>query len=67
MRRLGWYANTCRYHNEFTTEEELTHPEDIEHFRHHDELEDEAERQAERDRRPIVLENIPAKFRRSST
>lgn len=42
----------------------MIHPEDIEHYRQHDELEDAAERQAALDRRPIVAENIPSKFRR---
>lgn len=67
MLKPGRYANTFRYHDENTTEEDLTHPEDIAHFRKHEEEEDQADRQAERDRRPIVLENVPAKFRRSST
>ena len=30
-----------RYHDENTKEEDLIHPEDIEHFRKHDEMEDE--------------------------
>jgi len=47
-------------------EEDLTHPEDIEHYKHHDQLEDEADRQAELDRRPIVSENIPSKFKRKA-
>jgi hypothetical protein len=42
----------------------LTHPEDIAHFKLHDDLEDEAERQAQLDKQPIVEHNIPAKFRR---
>lgn len=54
-----------RYHDENTKEEDLIHPEDIEHFRKHDELEDEAERVAQLDKMPIVEENIPAKFRRN--
>ncbi|KAJ5054039.1 uncharacterized protein L3040_000324 [Drepanopeziza brunnea f. sp. 'multigermtubi'] len=53
-----------KYHNENTKEEDLIHPEDIEHFRKHDELEDEAERVARLDKMPIVEQNIPAKFRR---
>lgn len=47
-----------------TKEEDLTHPEDIEHFRKHDELEAAAERQEQLDRMPIVEQNIPQKFRR---
>jgi hypothetical protein len=42
----------------------LIHPEDIEHFKKHDELEDEAERQAQLDKMAIVEQNIPEKFRR---
>jgi hypothetical protein len=42
----------------------LTHPEDIAHFKLHDDLEDEADRQAKLDKMSIVEENIPAKFRR---
>lgn len=54
-----------KYHGEDATEEELIHPEDIEHFRKHDMLEDEQERQEALDRMPIVEANIPPKFRRS--
>ena len=50
--------------DENTKEEDLIHPEDIEHFRLHDELEDEAERVAALDKLAIVDQNIPAKFRR---
>jgi hypothetical protein len=53
-----------RYHDENTKEEDLIHPEDIEHFRKHDELEDEAERVAALDKMSIVVDNIPRKFRR---
>lgn len=53
-----------RYHDENTKEEDLIHPEDIEHFRQHDELEDEADRQAALDKMSIVIENVPLKFRR---
>jgi hypothetical protein len=44
--------------------EDLIHPEDIEHFRKHDELEDEANRVAALDKMAIVAQNIPDKFRR---
>ncbi|RQM06003.1 hypothetical protein DH86_00002566 [Scytalidium sp. 3C] len=54
-----------RYHDENTKLEDLTHPEDIEHFRRHDELEDEEEAQAALDRMSIVEHNIPEKFRRN--
>jgi hypothetical protein len=54
-----------RYHDENTKEEDLIHPEDIEHFKQHDELQDEAERIAKMDRLSIVEQNIPEKFRRA--
>lgn len=53
-----------QYHDEDTTLEDLTHPEDIEHFKKH---EDDERAQAvlqDLQGRTIVLENIPAKFRR---
>ncbi|KAI9055736.1 hypothetical protein LZ554_000677 [Drepanopeziza brunnea f. sp. 'monogermtubi'] len=53
-----------KYHDENTKEEDLIHPEDIDHFLKHDALEDEAERVARLDKMPIVEQNIPAKFRR---
>ncbi|KAI4142424.1 MAG: hypothetical protein L6R39_004940, partial [Caloplaca ligustica] len=53
-----------RFHDENTKEEDLTHPEDIEHFRKHDEREAAAEQQDAMDRMPIVEQNIPQKFRR---
>ncbi|KAI1826927.1 putative secretory pathway protein Ssp120 [Xylaria intraflava] len=55
-----------KYHNEDTPIEELNHPEDIEHFRKHEEMEAAEERLEALDRMAIVQENIPAKFRRSS-
>ncbi len=54
-----------KYHDENTRLEDLNHPEDIEHFRKHDEMEEAEERLARLDRMAIVQENIPAKFRRS--
>ncbi|KAI2642368.1 putative secretory pathway protein Ssp120 [Xylaria nigripes] len=54
-----------KYHDENSPFEELNHPEDIEHFRKHDEMEAAEERLEALDRMPIVQENIPAKFRRS--
>jgi hypothetical protein len=67
-RELNWTvkrdADLGRYHDENTKEEDLIHPEDIEHFRRHDEMEDEAERVAALDKLAIVEQNIPAKFRR---
>lgn len=53
-----------RFHDENTKEEDLTHPEDIAHFKLHDMLEDEAEAQAQLDKQSIVDHNIPAKFRK---
>jgi hypothetical protein len=55
-----------RYHDENTKEEDLIHPEDIAHFKKHDELEDEAERVAALDKMTVVDQNIPAKFRRNA-
>ncbi|KAH0545542.1 hypothetical protein FGG08_000373 [Glutinoglossum americanum] len=48
-----------------TKEEDLTHPEDIAHFKKHDAMIDEEERQAKLDRMTIVEHNIPQKFRRN--
>jgi hypothetical protein len=53
-----------KFHDENTREEDLTHPEDIAHFRKHDLEEDERERLEKLEQRPIVEENIPGKFRR---
>ncbi|KAG5954773.1 hypothetical protein E4U57_004119 [Claviceps arundinis] len=53
-----------KYHDENTKLEDLTHPEDIEHFKHHEELERQEEEQARRDKVQVIEENIPAKFRR---
>ena len=47
-----------------TREEDLTHPEDIAHFKKHDREADEEERQEKLDRMPSVEQNIPQKFRR---
>ncbi|KAI5842911.1 hypothetical protein DFP73DRAFT_552697 [Morchella snyderi] len=52
-----------KYHNEDSTEEELNHPEDIEHFRTHDEEEDAEFAQAILEQSPIIEKNIPNKFR----
>lgn len=53
-----------KYHGEDTTEEDLIHPEDIEHFRHHEEMEMAQERQEKMDAMSIVEANIPTKFRK---
>lgn len=54
-----------KYHDENTKLEDLTHPEDIEHFKKHEAMEAEQERAEKMDRQSIIEENIPAKFRRS--
>ena len=51
-------------HRADTKEEDLTHPEDIAHFRKHDEMDAAAEYQERMDAMPIVEQNIPQKFRR---
>ncbi|RXG50415.1 hypothetical protein VDGE_30610 [Verticillium dahliae] len=53
-----------KYHDENTKLEDLTHPEDIEHFKKHDDMEDEAERIERLNKMAIVEANIPSKFRR---
>ena len=56
-----------KYHGDDAKEEDLTHPEDIEHFQMH---ESEERQQAEWDqleRQGIVERNIPKKFWRGST
>lgn len=53
-----------KYHDENTKEEDLIHPEDIAHFKKHDEMEQEEARIAVLDKMPIVEANIPQKFRR---
>lgn len=55
-----------KYHDENTQVEDLIHPEDIAHFRKHEEMEREQERIEQEQRQQIVLNNIPAKFRRQS-
>ncbi|TQS31628.1 hypothetical protein Golomagni_08085 [Golovinomyces magnicellulatus] len=53
-----------KYHDENTKLEDLTHPEDIEHFKHHEEMEEEQHRMEEMDQMPIVEANIPRMFLR---
>lgn len=53
-----------KYHADGATEEELNHPEDIEHFRRHDEME---RAQMEFDAtiaKGVVEANIPMKFKK---
>ncbi|CAI6273768.1 unnamed protein product [Periconia digitata] len=53
-----------KYHSgDDVKEEDLTHPEDIEHFKKHDEMEARQEQWEQEERRGIVERNIPAKFR----
>ncbi|KAF7846261.1 hypothetical protein BT93_L4755 [Corymbia citriodora subsp. variegata] len=54
-----------KYHGEDTTEEDLIHPEDIAHFKKHDQMDEAAERQEKLDRLQIVEANIPKKFRKA--
>jgi len=53
-----------KYHDENTKLEDLTHPEDIEHFKKHEQMELEEEMLEKLDKQMIVEENIPAKFRK---
>ncbi|KAI5458048.1 hypothetical protein BGZ63DRAFT_392528 [Mariannaea sp. PMI_226] len=55
-----------KYHDENTKLEDLTHPEDIEHFKKHEEMEAEEERLANLNTISIIEANIPQKFRRQS-
>ncbi|KAL5612073.1 hypothetical protein BROUX41_000375 [Berkeleyomyces rouxiae] len=54
-----------KYHNDDTKLEDLTHPEDIEHFKKHEQMEMEEERLRNLQMQAIVLENIPSMFMRS--
>lgn len=56
-----------KYHDENTREEDLIHPEDIEHFKHHEEMDAMEERleAAERSSHGVQEGNIPQKFRRA--
>lgn len=65
----GWLGGglglmRSRYHDENTKLEDLTHPEDIEHFKKHEEMEAEEERLEKQSKMAIIEENIPSKFRR---
>ncbi len=58
-----------KYHDENTKLEDLTHPEDIAHFRYHEELEAKAAAEAAareaREQLAVVWENVPDMFRRA--
>ncbi|CAK7232985.1 hypothetical protein SBRCBS47491_008454 [Sporothrix bragantina] len=60
-----------KYHDENTKLEDLTHPEDIEHFKYHEELEAkeaaEEERRQAREKLDIVWDNVPVMFRKAKT
>lgn len=53
-----------KYHDDNTKLEDLTHPEDIEHFKKHEDMERAAEAAEAMDGKSVVEDNIPAKFRR---
>lgn len=53
-----------KFHPDGATEEELNHPEDIQHFKLHDQMEDEQEALEKLENLAVVDANIPAKFRR---
>ncbi|KAF2240164.1 hypothetical protein EV356DRAFT_496058 [Viridothelium virens] len=53
-----------KFHGADTKEEDLVHPEDIAHFRKHDQMEDAELKQEMLDRMSVVEANIPTKFRR---
>ncbi|KAF7716624.1 Uncharacterized protein PECH_006485 [Penicillium ucsense] len=55
-----------KFHGDDAKEEDLTHPEDIEHFRLHDELEAAQLRLDKLEDMQIVEANIPSKFRRGN-
>lgn len=55
-----------KYHGEDTKLEDLTHPEDIEHFRKHEQQEEEQARLEAMEKIQIIEDNIPLKFRRGS-
>ncbi|KAJ6134011.1 hypothetical protein N7523_000333 [Penicillium sp. IBT 18751x] len=54
-----------KFHGDDAKEEDLTHPQDIEHFRRHDEMEAAEMRLEKLETMQIVEVNIPQKFRRN--
>lgn len=53
-----------KYHSgDDVKEEDLNHPEDIEHFKKHEEMERRQEEWERLERSGVVVGNIPAKFR----
>jgi hypothetical protein len=55
-----------KYHGEDTKEEDLIHPEDVEHFKLHDEEEAAQIKLEQLERMTIVEANIPLKFQRAT-
>ena len=55
-----------KFHGDDTKLEDLTHPEDIEHFRKHEEMEDAQEKLEAMERKPVIEDNIPLMFRRQA-
>lgn len=55
-----------KYHDENSKLEDLNHPEDIEHFRKHEQMEEEEEKLEKMDQMAIIEENIPKKFLRGN-
>ena len=47
-----------------TTEADLTHPEDIEHFAKHDKEDEEADIWAMLNKKAVIEQNIPQMFRK---
>lgn len=55
-----------KYHDENTKLEDLTHPEDIEHFKKHEQMEAEEAKLEKMEQLSIIEENIPKMFLRRS-
>lgn len=53
------------YHGDDASEDDLTHPEDIDHFRRHDEFKAAQKRLEELEQMAVVEANIPGKFLRN--
>ncbi|KAI5795754.1 secretory pathway protein Ssp120 [Geopyxis carbonaria] len=52
-----------KFHQDSDGDDEMIHPEDIEHFKHHDEEDAEEARQALLEKMAVNVANIPMKFR----
>ena len=53
-----------KYHGEDTKLEDLTHPEDIEHFKKHEQMDQAQDKLEAMERLPVIEANIPLKFRK---